>query len=193
MGAPDLRRVVAIINDHESAGAPGWRDHRVELRLTHTPEWLYWTGQDGNAMAQTAFAEHVEGGLAEITEPDAAAMLEIAQTFHATSAATFRSATRLHSGEQRLQYDEEVRANAGAAGELEVPTELRLAVAPFIGEEPYAVKARLRYRVNAGNLRLSYHLDRPEAIVRDALEQIADRLADRFARTYMGDPPTDTR
>lgn len=193
---PTSGRVVAVLNDHlprDAAGdgvEPGWRDHLAELKLAHTPEWLYWTGQDGNTLSQEAFAEHIEAGAAEIVEPDAATMLEIAQTFHASIGGTFRSSTRLSSGEQRLQWDEEVQASAGkTAGELAVPTEIVLAVAPFVGEEPYRVTARLRFRVRSGTLSLGYRLDRPDAVVRDALKGVHDRLADRFANVYLGEPP----
>lgn len=180
--------VVAVFDDHDPL-VPGWREHRSELRLTPTPEWLYWTGKDGEMMVQDAFAEHIEGGLEEIVDPAAAVMLEIAQSFHASTSAQFRSATRLASGEQRLQYDEEVKASAGSAGELTVPTELTLAVAPFIGEDAYRVKARLRFRVRAGSLTLGYRLDRPEAVVRDALEKVTFKIGGHFAQTYLGDPP----
>jgi len=48
-------------------------------------------------MSQDDFAEHVEVGLDDIAEPDAADVLEMAQTFHAKSQSTFRQATRLAS------------------------------------------------------------------------------------------------
>lgn len=186
---PTSGRVVAVFDDHSPTDA-AWREHTAALSLQVTPEWAYWKGHDGQMLSQEQFAEHIEGGLDEIVEPDAATMLEIAQSFHATTAAQFRSSTRLASGEQRLQYDEEVKAAAGASGDLTVPTMFLLAIAPFVGEEPYKVAARLRFRVNRGALTLGYRLDRPDAVVRDALEKIADRLADSFPQTYVGDPPS---
>lgn len=186
---PTSGAVVGVIDD-TSPEAPGWGQHRVELRLAPTPEWLYWEGQDGIMLGQTEYAEHIEGGLEEIQEPDAATMLEIAQTFHATNSAQFRSSTRLATGEQRFQYDEEVKASAGTAGDLAVPTVILLAVAPFFGEDRYKVTARLRFRLNSGKLSLGYKLDRPESVKRDALEGIAERLAEKFPRTYVGDAPS---
>lgn len=186
---PESGHIAAILDD-VSPDAPAWRRHRVELRLRMTSEWRYWLEQNNRMMSQEDFAEHIEGGLTEIHEPDAAVMLEIAQTFHATTHAQFRSSTRLHSGEQRLQYDEEVKAAAGTAGDLTVPTTLKLAISPFVGEEPYAVAARIRFRLNAGRLTLGYRLDRPEAVVRDSLDKVAERLTLEFPHTYMGDPPT---
>lgn len=140
-------------------------------------------------MTQVEFAEHIEAGLEEIIEPEAASMLELAQNFHATTDATFRSSTRLQSGEQRLQYDEEVKASAGASGDMTVPTAFLLGLAPFVGEDPYKLAARLRFRVNGGRLTLGYVLDRPDRVRRDAIEQIAERLGVRFPNSYVGTPP----
>jgi uncharacterized protein YfdQ (DUF2303 family) len=184
---PTSGQVVAVLNDNAS-DEPGWGDHRAVLHLSTTPEWDYWIAQDGTMLSQEAFAEHIEGGLEEIVEPDAATMLEIAQSFHATSKASFRSSTRLTSGAQRLQYDEEIKASAGASGDLTVPAALLLAVAPFIGEDTYKVPARLRFRLTSGTLTLGYKLDRPASVRRDALEGVAERLAEKFSRTFVGEP-----
>lgn len=184
---PTSGLVTAVLDDN--GDEPGYGQHRAVLQLNPTPEWLYWEGQDKQMVSQEQFAEHIEGGLEEIVTPDAADMLEIAQSFHAASSAAFRSSTRLATGEQRLQYDEEVKATAGATGELTVPTVILLAIAPFVGEERYKITARLRFRLNGGRLTLGYILDRPESIKRDALEGIAERIAAKFTRTYVGEAP----
>lgn len=185
---PTNGQIGAVIDDHAGEG-PDWREHLVTLALGTTPEWDYWLAKDGAMMSQAEFAEHIEGGLNEIQEPAAADVLEIAQSFHASVGSTFRSSIRLTSGEQKLQYDEEVSASAGTAGELTVPTEIVIAVAPFIGEDAYRVKAWLRFRLRAGQLTIGYKLDRPESHQRDALQKIAERLAEQFPQTYVGQPP----
>ncbi len=184
---PTSGKIVGILDDNVD-GLTGYAEHRAVLDLATTPEWNYWAEHDNQMMTQADFAEHIEGGLEEIAEPDAATMLEIAQSFHATSAAAFRSSTRLVSGEQRLQYDEEIKASAGSSGDLTVPTMILLAVAPFIGEDRYKVAARLRFRLHAGKLTLGYKIDRPDAVKRDALESVAERLAEKFPQTYVGEP-----
>lgn len=184
---PTSGLVTAVLDDN--GGEAGYGQHRAVLQLHPTPEWVYWEAQDKQMVSQELFAEHIEGGLEEIVTPDAAEMLEIAQSFHAASSAAFRSSTRLATGEQRLQYDEEVKATAGATGELTVPTTILLAVAPFVGEERYKITARLRFRLNGGRLTLGYILDRPESVKRDALEGIASRIAAKFTHTYVGEAP----
>lgn len=183
---PDAAVVRGVINDN-GAGMAGWGDHAVHLVLKPTPEWLFWTRADGAMMTQTEFAEHIEEGLNEIVNPDAATMLEIAQSFQAHTAAAFRSSTRLQSGEQRLQYDETVNASAGS-GDLLVPTEIELSIAPFVNEKPVSVLARFRFRIPSGRLSLGYKLIRPDAVVRKSIDDIAERLNNEFDLVYIGKP-----
>lgn len=185
---PTNGKVVAVIDDN-APDHPEWGEHRVELQLALTAEWKYWLDNDRKMLTQTEFAEHIEGGLDEIAVPDGADLLEIAQTFHMTSGATFRSSVRLSTGQQQFQYDEEGKATAGTSGELAVPTQILLVVAPFFGEQPSRINARLRFRLASGQLRLGYMLDRPEVIVRDALEKVAETLSEKFPLTYVGDAP----
>jgi uncharacterized protein YfdQ (DUF2303 family) len=186
---PTNGKVVAVLDDHQTK-KPGWREWHVDLQLAHTAEWNYWIAQDRKMLSQVDFAEHIEGGLEEIAVPDGADLLEIAQTFHMTSSANFRSSIRLSTGQQQFQYDEDGQATAGLTGQLAVPTQILLVVAPFFGEEPSRINARLRFRLNQGKLTLGYMLDRPEVIVRDALEKVADTLAENFSHTYVGEAPT---
>jgi len=186
---PTSGKVVAILDDHAAKKA-GWREWCVDLHLAHTAEWNYWIAQDRKMLSQVEFAEHIEGGLEEIAVPDGADLLEIAQTFQMTSGANFRSSIRLSTGIQQFQYDEEGTATAGLTGQLTVPTQILLVVAPFFGEQALRINARLRFRLNGGKLTLGYMLDRPDVIVRNALEKVAETLAEKFPHTYVGDAPT---
>lgn len=185
----DYQGKVAAVIDDASDGTPGWGQHRAELKLEKTPEWDHWLGLDGMMVSQERFAEHIDQGLDEIVEPAAADMLEIAQSFHATTDANFRSSLRLASGEQQLQYDETVAASAGQSGALQVPTTFLLALAPFVADDqPYKVAARLRFRLSSGKLTLGYVLDKPHRVQRDAIDGIVEKLSEKFPNTYVGSP-----
>jgi len=183
----DQRAVVGVLDDH-SPGDPGFGQHRARVTLQHTDAWKHWTGKNNVPMEQAKFADHIEEGIRELVEPDGATMLEVAQSIHASTSATFRSATRLTDGNVRVQYDEETTASAGQRGELTIPQEFVLAIPPFVGEDPYRITARLRYRIQNGNLALSYKLERTEDVIRDCLTLIAGRLGDSFTRVYLGEP-----
>lgn len=173
-------RVVAVLNDHGAEQSAEWGDLRADLILTPTPEWEHWAKRDGIYGSQRDFAEHIEDGLDEIRDPAGADLLEIAQTFQATVQAAFRSATRLRDGTIAIQWDEHVDARAGEAGQIEIPQVMELGLAPFYGETPYAVTARIRYRVGAEGLAIGYKLERPEAVVRDCLTAIRERITSDF-------------
>jgi uncharacterized protein YfdQ (DUF2303 family) len=178
--------VRVILDDH--AGSPGWRDHQAVLTLERTPEWQHWRRHDGTMLPQQQFAEHLEDGIREIVLPDAATMLEVAQSIQGTTGVEFKAGQRLQSGEVALQYVETTDARAGRKGDLEIPAEFTLEVAPFYGEAAQPVNARLRYRIAQGGVQLGYRLERPVEVELTALRGIADRLAEPFARVYMGRP-----
>ncbi len=184
---PTSGRVVTVFDDNGREFS-GYQQHRAVLQLQETPEWAFWTGQDGKMVGQEAFAEHIEAGLAEVEQPDAADLLEIAQSFHVKKDASFRSATRLSSGEIQFAYEETLAATAGRKGDLLVPTTFILLLAPFVGETERQVVAKLRYRLSQGVLTLGYKLERPDKVVRDALDAVAETLAAEFPRVFVGEP-----
>jgi len=182
-------RVVAVLNDH-APKASAWADHRVILELIKTAEWKHWLSQDGKYLSQEEFAEHLQDGIEEIRHPHAAEMLEIAQTIQGKTKADWKTAKRLDNGEVSFVYQEEVQASAGRQGHLEIPQQIVLGIAPFYGESPFELTARLRYRIREGDLRIGYRLDRPVDVVLAVLKGIADRLRDKagFPNVYMGTP-----
>lgn len=192
---PDGGHIEAILNDHHAL-APGWGDHKAILDLIVSPEWRFWLAQDGELLSQQEFAEHIEEGIADMVSPDGAQMLEIAQSIEGKNDVAFKSKIDLTSGEVRLGYEEKVEAQAGTSGQLAVPREFTIGVAPFIGEDAFKLNARLRWRVNGGKLMLGYKLDRPDAAVREVLAGIYKRLTDTtdgFSRVFYGKPPSGSR
>ncbi len=176
----DSGQVVAVIDDHATEDADtgaGWGQHRCTLALRKTPEWQHWTSRDGQLTEQEAFAEHIDQGLLEIVQPDGATLLEIAQTFHATTNAEFRSSTRLQDGNVQFLYSEEADAKAGRSGQLEIPATFELQVAPFVGVDAQQISADLRYRLRGGKLVIGYRLRRPHEVIDKALTELRDRLA----------------
>lgn len=186
---PTEGKVIAVLDDH-SAENPAWRQHKVELVLQHSPEWAFWMRTNDELMDQEAFAELLREGLPDIASPDGATLLEIATTIEAKTAVHFRSAVDTSSGEKKFKYDETVEASGSTAadGEVAVPRQFTLVLAPFLGEEAVQVTANLKHRTQGGNLRLGYKLERPERAVEDALNRVAERLDDHFKRVYRGTP-----
>jgi len=168
--------LVAVLND-DTTSSPGWRDYRVELALRKRPEWTHWRARDGVLMDQEAFATHVEDGVDELVRPGAAEMLDLAQTFHATTSARFKGGHRLASGARQFVYEEEVDATAGSSGDVSIPEQLELAIRPFFGSDRYEVKARFRFQLRGGDLALGYKLNRPDDVERAAFTAVAEHVA----------------
>jgi uncharacterized protein YfdQ (DUF2303 family) len=174
----DARKVTAVI-DANGVDQPRFGVHRLVLQLKHTDSFDAWSARSGKLMNQTAFAEFLEDHRADIQSPPAADLLELAQTFQATTKVTFRSGTALKSGQRQLQYVEETNASAGSKGQITIPDEFQLALRIFEGAEVAdAVTARLRYRIDSdGKLGLLFILDQLSDVVNAAFEGVVDQLA----------------
>lgn len=185
------RRIAAILNDHDPEG-PGWRDHRALLQLRHPPAWQRWIARNGRIGTQQEFAEHIEESLSDIVSPPAAEMLELAQSFQAAKAVSFRTDRRLQSGQVQLTYEETIEAKAGQRGEITIPQTFRVALQPFEGMELWSVEARLRYRLRDGQLAIGYVLERPEDVVRDAFKLVTAQIGEALSvDVWAGDPFPD--
>lgn len=162
-------QLIAVFNDDQaSASAGAWRDHRATLRLKRTPEWTAWRSRSGKKDGQREFAEFLEEHLDDITQPDAADLIEIARTFTASNKVTFRSGVNLTNGETRFQYDEELEGKAGATGQIDIPREFGLSLAIYEGTEKLEVTARLRWSLRDGNLLIGYVLVDADRLERES-------------------------
>jgi uncharacterized protein YfdQ (DUF2303 family) len=166
--------LIAILNDDLGSTA-GWRDHRVALDVSKTEEWKHWMSHQG-MKSQEAFAEAIELGQLEITDPSPALMLRIAETFEATVGVTFKKGAQVRDGAQQYVYEETIDAKA-AGGTVEVPEGFTITVAPYIGSPRYVVKARLKTRLVSGKFTIGYVLERPEEVERAAFRDIATQVA----------------
>ena len=76
----------------------------------------------------------------------------------------------------KIRYEENIEGRAGKSGDMEIPTRITLALAPFEGGEPYKVTARLRYRLNNGTLTLGVVLDQLDDVLRGAFGDIVEKV-----------------
>lgn len=176
------RRIVAVIDDHEATNPPGpaddhgqagWGEHRATLTLQHSPEWKHWASLDGKLVGQEAFAEHIQEGIDDILEPDAAQLLELAQTFRATTKGTFGSSKMLDSGQVQFTYHEELKATGGEKSNITIPARIGVGVPVFDGADTAdRLDARFRFRLRDGELLLGYKLQRPHLVVRQAWQDV---------------------
>lgn len=150
-----------------------WREFRAIFEPPASREWKLWTGADRKAMGQLAFAEFLQDNLPDVTEPDGAALLEMALNFEAAQSGTFVATQRLQNGSHNLQW----RSDNNASGTVQLPEHITLSIPVFENEQPSQLTARLRYRVKEGALSLWYELVRPHKVLESAFRATWDRIA----------------
>lgn len=198
----DAATITAVLDAHTGTsdtpdGFAGegarWQAHRAILALQQTPQWQEWTGKNRSQMTQQAFAEFIEDHAADIAPGGpctASDLLEMAQEFHAHTKVTFGSAKRLKDGQTQLTYSEETTASgSGGRGTIEIPEAFELAIRPFDDSDAYRIKARFRYRLNGGDLRMFYQLDDPDRTFRHAVLEVVTKAAEACSVTIMRGRP----
>lgn len=172
-------RITGVLNAHgDGSQGQRWEDHRVVYQVKHTDAWVAWVRHDGHLLDQSTFAEHIEDRAVDIVDPSGADMLELAQTITATIGGSFESSKRLSTGERQLEYREKIDAQGGKKGQFAIPETFTLALKPFEGADPFKVIARLRLRINGGDLRIGYKLERPEDVLRGAFLSVVEAITE---------------
>lgn len=190
---PKAFTITAVLNA-DDADEPAHRDHRLILSLKKTPQWLAWESVSGKMIAQQEFAEFLEERAIDVRQPTSAEVLELAQHFEAKTNVDFKSGDVLSSGQRQLVYEETIAAKAGQKGDLEIPTQLELALQPFEGGDTFKVVARFRYRINNGRLLLGVTLERPEDILKLAFTETCESVSNETGATVLlGTPAGEVR
>jgi uncharacterized protein YfdQ (DUF2303 family) len=183
-------RVVAVLDDQADADAAGWRAHTITLAMQEDPDWAAWLRYDGERREQSVFAEHIEQLTHTIVTPSAADMLEMVSTFHAKRDVQFRQAVKVTSGDVQLTYEEDTKASAGTTGQMEVPRQFTVAISPWVTVDPVELVARLRWRIENGQLRIGYALLRPDRAKRAAFDTVQAAVRGGTAvPLLLGSPP----
>ncbi len=128
-------------------------------------------------MTQFEFATFIEDNVKDVREPAGADMLEIARTLEATKKVDFVSGIRLSDGQREFTYNEQIEGTS-RKGQVKVPEHFILGSPVFVAGTLYRVTARLRYRIEAGKLRLWCDLLNPHEIERDAFGAIVEKVDD---------------
>lgn len=179
-------KAIGVINGHEEVDA-SYGDHQVRLALIESEAWKTWVAASGKMMAQEEFADFVEENAADVADPAAATMVEIAESFKANTKVTFESTKRIASGQVALEYREVVDAKAGPKGQIPIPTTITLGLAPFLSGPVVPVLARFRYRMRLGELSLGFKLNRPADVKRDVFDRIINTIQEGVAADFGGE------
>jgi uncharacterized protein YfdQ (DUF2303 family) len=187
----DALSITAVLDAH-SETEPAWGSHRLHLQLRATESWKQWMAKDGKLQSQEDFAEFLEDHLAELKDPDAATMLEIAQSMQAATKVEFQSGIRLADGQRQFKFTEDTTAKAGQKGQLTIPEVFVVGLIPFDGNdgaEGYLMNARLRYRIPNGHLQIGYKLEDPRRFRDLAFAAVLKAVSEHVGRPVMNGSP----
>jgi len=177
---------------HDGADRPRWQSHRAVLTLSVSEALAAWIANNGKILTQDQFAEFVEDWMPLIVSPPAADLVEMAQSFQATTSAQFKAGFKLQSGARVVSYTESVDASV-KGGEVAVPTDLALRLPVWRGSSDVIdMTARIRFRVNhggPGKLGLGYKLDRPTEAIDAAFEAEVARVQEHIGRHVLRGSP----
>lgn len=170
----------AILDYHTAPVDPnvvprGPCDHIASYDCPQSDPWILWTAHSGKAMSQVEFARFLEDNLPDIASPPAAEFLQLVLKLQMHKAASFVSDIRLDNGQTQLRYEETIR-NDTKRGELSLPDAFGLGISVFVDGPRYAVKCRLRYRLDESKLRMWYELERPADVFRAAVKEVSDTV-----------------
>jgi uncharacterized protein YfdQ (DUF2303 family) len=180
--------ITAVLDAHTRESAR-FGEHRLHLQLRRTKAWDEWLALDGKLVDQDRFANFLEDHLPNLVEPDAATMLEIAQSIKATTKADFQSSSRLQSGERKFSFVEDTKASAGSKGDIAIPETFKIAVPPFQGADAYTMTARFKYRLGGGTLALGFKLEQPEERAKAAFADVLKAIAEGVATPILNGTP----
>lgn len=169
-------RIVAVLDYHEAPDKRNACKHRAMLALATTEALAAWTAHNGKPMTQLAFVEFLEARAKEITDPDAAAILEVAQELHVVTGSELKSCVR-SGASMRIEFTkgENVRAKDGS---VEVPTKFALSI-PVYDDQTARIQvlARLRVRARDNAVTFTYDLEDLRRLVHEAFKETATLAA----------------
>lgn len=167
-------RFTALLDFHESgaASAPKRNAHVATYPLPLSIELKTWLKKNSEPQGQDAFIKFIEENQIDIIEPTAASLMELVLNFESKSSVVFTSKSNRVSGGRELVFNEKVDIGQGAEGTLKVPEMITLKLPIFEADREYEMKARLEYRPSGGKLNITYHLQRPQKVLREAFKDV---------------------
>lgn len=148
----DAGLVMAELDWHTAARDPGHARHRAVLRLRDSEEFRRWDAVAGTMLLQEEFAAFLEENAVDVVDPEPGVLIEISRDLEATQGVTFKSSTRLESGDRAFAYETETRTK----GEIVIPREFSVEIPLYQGEAPVSIRCAFRFKVTAGGLLLGF-------------------------------------
>jgi uncharacterized protein YfdQ (DUF2303 family) len=162
------------------------RDFRATLTLEWSQEWKTWKNNNRKPATQLDFANFIEENLDDLIEPTGSEMLTTVLEFQSAKDGRFNSKANLQNGSVEFVYVDNVTQESG---KLTMPTMITINIPVIKHSTPQPISARLKYRVKDSTLLIWYEIIRAYRIEDDAIQTIADKIAETTSLPVLhGDP-----
>ena len=168
----------AIIDWH-GPELPQHGHHQVVYQLVTDKAWQRWTANNNKFLDQAAFGDHCEENRYDITEPDAATILEMVRLVEGKTEVEWASGYRDKDG-WRLKYSQQTKTTVGGQ-EVELFDKMTLTLNVFPCGQKFSMRARVRTKIVEGKLTLAYVLERPDLVLREAFDAETEYVSQRIS------------
>lgn len=187
---PELLTVLNY-NEIGENGEPRFGDHCVRYPFPITEQWEAWRKHDRHWFDLADFAEFIEDRLLDVMDPAAvgdtikttfsalsltpcgpAELMRVSRGMKIRAEHEIAHVTNLATGECQINFEEKHRGPDGNA--LVVPGAFVIGIPLFYNDQAYQIAARLRYRLQGGELTWQYSLHRWDIIVDHAIKEACD-------------------
>jgi len=172
----DKSTFTVIFNYSGGGNLAGWSDRCVSVCLKKTTSFPRWILKDRAQMDQLTFADFIEENMADISEPDAATVIEMIQQLKVHRKAEFISVVDPRTGFTNLTFNEQTSGET-LKGNIEFCGRFVLGIAPFRGSDKYRIDAALRFNINEANkLRVFYSLINADLVEEHAFDAQREKV-----------------
>lgn len=169
----------AVLDYHEGGKGedhkPARVAHVVQYPCPLSLEWQTWAGVDAKALKQNEFIDFIERNAPDVVTPASASLMELALNFEAKIDVEFQSKVARVTGGRQIMFKENIEAGGGS-GAIKVPERLTINIPVFEGGPSFSLDARLEWNPRDGKLSVLIVLQRPHAVIREALKALRDEI-----------------
>jgi len=190
-GGDGMLTLTGVVDaDNPDADRPGWRSHRIVLKLQRGAELDRWMAFEGRLHSQAAFVDFLELRRRAVIEPDSASLLELCRHFSVSQKAAFETTYDQRSGRKGLKYMPDDTAKAGPRGDIPIPERLVIRAEVFAHTGDFsAIEFLFRYQAGQVGLSLGLVFDSPQ-VVDEATETVLEAVHNNISqRVLVGTAP----
>lgn len=172
---PATVQMVAVYDYPPGPKDPRWKRHRAIYTCPLSQPWTEWSEHNCEAMGQEEFGDFIDEHAQDIASqkkeyPEAAAVLEMARDLRIHIKGVFERQINPTTGESHMLVKDEHDSTS-----TKIHRAFLLQLPVFDGGDLYAVEARVHFRMSSGRPVFSYEMQRVDAILRHAFDEVVSK------------------